>query len=698
MVTDQPPDGRAAASLLGVLDAARDRGFVGRAAEVASVAESMLGSSEVRVHLVHGSGGIGKSTLLDALAREAARAHICSVYLDARDVACSTTAVEEAIAERSTHAGRVSVVPDVLLIDGYELLDKLDRWFREVFLPARPAGSVTVLAGRSPPRPEWRLDLGWQRLARVHELGALPPEESQALLEGLGVPRHHVESMARLGRGHPLALAMLAETVVSGQVPRQLDEAPDVVSALCRAIVNDVPDAAHRAGLATCAHATRMTQDLLVRSVGARADEVWAWLESRPYVRRGTIGLFLHDVVRELFEAEFSLRAPQAYSDLHHVVKWYFIERLFDPAETHPDRAAAELLLLHRKGPLEQESRTLREAGLPQIARAGSEDREGIFALIEAGEGAESVALARRWVEAQPHGLYRVRSDVGVEAFGMQVYLPVVDQALGVDDPVAAAVLDAVGRHGPLRPGERININRFSGASGAHQRDPLLLLVNGVSSILEWSQQPAAWTFMITVDPDHYGPYFAYLGMTRMFAFDYYGLPLAGYGWDRRRFPVTSLFEMMARRELTGESGPPPVEMMRPAALSQPAFASAVKQALPELDRPDRLVHSALRDTALLDVGTSEPAAALRHLMLATITELEGERHGAEHRRVLERTYLRGAPSQESAAELLGLPFSTYRRHLSRAQARLVEVLWSVEIGEREPAGAGLPAVEVSSE
>lgn len=671
-----------------MLQAARDRGFVGRALEIASINRSLIGSSDVRVHLVHGPGGIGKTTLLDALTRDVARGHGRSVYLDARDVACSATAVETAVAERSAVAGPAQAgVPDVLLIDGYELLESLDRWFREEFLPSRPAGSVTVLAGRNPPRPDWRLDPGWQRLAQVHELEALDPHESHELLTGLGVPVGHVGAVARLGRGHPLALAMLAETVGYGSVPRQLDESPDVVGALCRLIIDDVPDAAHRAGLATCAHATRMTQDLLVRSVGSRAEEVWDWLESRPYVRRGAIGLFLHDVVRELFEAEFSHRAPRAYSELHHVVKWHFIERLFDPKETHPDGAAAELLLLHRKGPLEQESRTLREGGLPAVAHAGPDDREGILALIDRGEGAESAALARRWVEAQPDGLYRVRSDAGVEAFGMQVYLPVAG-TLAVDDPVAAAVLAAVERHGPVRPGERININRFSGASDAYQRDPMLLLVNGVSSILEWSHQPAAWTFAVTIDPDHYGPYFAYLGMAPMVSLNYFGMPLAGFGWDRRRFPVSSLFEMMALRELTGESGPPPPEMMRPAPLSKDVFVTGVREALLELDRPDRLAHSPLLGTALLEVGASEPTSTLRGVLLATIAELDLERRGAEHRRVLERTYLRGAPSQEAAAEMLGLPFSTYRRHLSQAHERLSEVLWSVEIGERQPAGA----------
>ncbi len=48
--------------------------------------------------------------------------------------------------------------------------------------------------------------------------------------------------------------------------------------------------------------------------------------------------------------------------------------------------------------------------------------------------------------------------------------------------------------------------------------------------------------------------------------------------------------------------------------------------------------------------------------------------------RAVERTYLRPAPSQEAAAELLGLPFSTYRRHLTGGVGRVVAWLWDREV------------------
>jgi hypothetical protein len=176
--------------------------------------------------------------------------------------------------------------------------------------------------------------------------------------------------------------------------------------------------------------------------------------------------------------------------------------------------------------------------------------------------------------------------------------------------------------------------------------------------------------------------------MRRMVQVDLDDVRYVGYGWDRRRFPVGLLFELMARRELTGEVGPPPADLLRPAPLSPGEFAKAVRPALVALAFPDRLGDSPLAASALVPPGHPNPAAGLAGALRSAIAGLSDEPGGAEHRRVLERTYLHAAPSQEAAAELLGLPFSTYRRHLARAHDRLTEVLWAVEIGSKPPPGS----------
>lgn len=665
------------------LQLARERGFVGRIAELAAFADSLDGVSETRVHFVHGAGGIGKTTLLEAMTRQALLRGRQCFHLDGREILCSASAVLAGLAERPGQGGSgTSDAAEVLFIDGYELLEPLDRWFREDLFPSRPAGSVIAIASRNAPPPQWRIDSGWRGLVQVHELGPLDPADSLELLARLKVAPEARGVLARLAQGYPLVLAMLSDTKQSGALPVRLSDVPDLVSRLCRIIIDDIPDDEHRTALATCAHATWMTEDLLRRTVGPRVAGVWEWLQARPYVSSGTTGLFLHDVVRELFEAEFLQRSPDDYCALHRTIRGYFLEKLVDATQPDTDRAAAELLLLHRKGPLSEQTAALRGAGLPRIERARRQDHERILEIIEQGEGIEAAELARQWIETQPDGLYRVRSDEGVEGFSLQVYLPETT-GIGERDPVTRAIVGVVAEHGALRPGERINVNRFAGATGAYQRDPLQLLVNGVSCILEWSSQPAAWTFIVTFDPEYYGPYFEYLGFSPLVSVHLGGRDWAGYGWDRRRFPPPDFFELMARRELSGETGPPPADLLRPAPLGQREFNDAVRAALSDYRRPDRLATSPLLQTRLVDPTADQPVEALRQTLLAAIRLAATDRRGRESGRVLERTYVKGAPSQEAAAELLGLPFGTYRRHLAQALERVCDALWSMEIGVR---------------
>ena len=669
----------AAAQLAERLGAARDDGFVGRDRELDAVFDAVAGTTEARVLFVHGPGGIGKTTLLGAAARRAHRLGHPICHLDARDLDCTPSAIEQLVRVADEQP------KTLLLIDGYELLGPLDRWLRTELLPARPADAVTVLAGRDEPGPDWWLDPGWRRLLQVHPLDRLDDATSRRLLSGLGVTADQTERLAGLGRGYPLALAMLAEVDRSGRQPVELADAPDAVNRLCSLIIDDVPDDDHRTGLAICAHATRTTADLLARAIPDRAEEIFGWLESRPYVRRGALGLYLHDVVREVFEAQLAHRSPTEYARVHGLVRSFFLDRIHDPANAHPDRAAAELLLLHRRTPLAADTSMLRDRGRLSVPRATEVEREQILSVIEANEGPWSAGLARRWLADQPRSAYHVQAEEGPAAFSIQLYLP-GPADLMADDPIVHAIWELVDERGPLRPGERINVNRFGGATGDYQGDPLQLLVNGVSCILEWCTVPAAWTFIVAPDSVYYDQYFQYLGLTRMLELELGGHRIVGYGWDRRRFPVSGFFEMMATRELTGETGPPPPHLLRPEPLSRTAFDAAVRSALRRLTRTGGLDSSELLTSTLVAGTEADAPAALAQLLRDTITGLSAERGGAEHRRVLERTYLSGAPSQEAAAEVLDLPFSTYRRHLGRAIERLVEVLWDRELaGPRPP-------------
>jgi DNA-directed RNA polymerase specialized sigma24 family protein len=78
--------------------------------------------------------------------------------------------------------------------------------------------------------------------------------------------------------------------------------------------------------------------------------------------------------------------------------------------------------------------------------------------------------------------------------------------------------------------------------------------------------------------------------------------------------------------------------------------------------------------------GDEPPAERLRALLREAVAALEDHPRDAKLARALTLTYLKPAPTQEAAAELLGLPFSTYRRHLTTGLERVAERLWEREL------------------
>jgi AAA ATPase domain len=236
-----------------LLDEARRRTFVGRRHELASFDDALAGRSRRRVLLVHGPGGIGKTTLLLELRTRAGDAGRAAVLLDGREIDPSPEGFEHAVliglGER-TAAGPLSdlLAGAVLLVDAYEQLGPIDGWLRQAFLPALPADGLVVLAGRDAPAAAWRTDPGWRSVVAVHRLDHFDEAESDELLARAGVAPSVRAHLVRLGRGHPLAMALLADVAGNGTVPDSLAEVPDLVSALLETLLRGAPSDAHMSG------------------------------------------------------------------------------------------------------------------------------------------------------------------------------------------------------------------------------------------------------------------------------------------------------------------------------------------------------------------------------------------------------------------------------------------------------------------
>ncbi|MEV0719198.1 ATP-binding protein [Asanoa sp. NPDC050611] len=660
-----------ATSLGELLDTARRARFVGRRAEVASFDDALARRTPHRVLFVHGPGGIGKTTLLAEFRARARAAGREVVQVDGREIDPSSAGFSGAA---TLAAG------GVLLVDGYEELRPIDDWVRGQFVPGLAADTVVVLAGREPPAAPWRADAGWRHLVAVHRLDHLDESDSGDLLARAGVAPDVRPHLVRLGHGHPLTIALLADLAATGTVPDSLAEAPDLISVLLESFLRDVPGDAHLTALATCAIAWLTTEELLAHMVGADAQDVWRWLAARPFVTRGPHGLFVHDLVRDVLDAEFERRLPERYHAHHRTIHAYTVARLRTTVGPDRERHGQQLLFLLRNSPFASSFAALRALGSVAVVPGRADEHDQVCEVVRRFEGPAGAELARSWLREQPEHLYVVRSPTGLAGFAHHLFCP-TGSTLEDRDPVVRAVLDHVDRHGPTRPGELVNIARRIGGAGEYQRDPYAVLAAPVSSVIEWLTRPLAWSVCVTVDPGFWAPRFDHMAFAPLLELDVDGRRHVAFGIDWRRLPVDAWLQLMRERGRTGETGPPPAALLRPAPLDRAGFAAALKAALPVLHRPDRLCASPLMGSALATTAAGPTAAQLRATIEAAVGRLKEEPKGDQLYAVVHRTYLRPAPSQEAAAQVLDLPLSTYRRYLAKALERLTDLLWAVEIG-----------------
>ncbi|TDE38773.1 ATP-binding protein [Actinomadura sp. 6K520] len=652
---------------------ARRRRFVGRGGEI-ELFRGALSDGAFAVLFLHGPGGVGKSALLGEMAEAARQSGVTPVLVDARTVPPEASAFLRAA--EVPGAGRYAV-----LIDTYEMLAPLDDWVREQFVPGLPADTVVVLAGRDAPSPRWVADAGWHELLRVVSLRNLSPSETREYLSVEGVPGELRERMLELAHGHPLTLALLVDMVHRREeVPGALRAAPDIVRALLTRLVDQVPGPRHAEALQVSAHARFTTEELLRAMLGDDAGTLFHWLRTLSFVEEREFGLFPHDVVRDILDADLRWRDPDGYAGLHRRLRAHFVERARRAAEDERVRhqTVADIMFLSRDHPIVKGYWRL--TGLGQLSATGLRpgDAETVLAMTREQQGAEQAAYAAQWIERQPAAFGVFRDGAG-EPFGFAAYLELSETGIG-DDPGARAMWEHVLRHGPPRPGESVMAWRFfvDTEPGARptRSETMIRLWHG-QEIITGARK--AWDLVaVPSERDYWDPLLSFFDFHHAAeaAFRIGGRRYDVYAHDWRDRGVDEWLALTAEREL----GAPVTAASPPElVLSQPEFADAVRAALRDLHRADRLAGNPLLRSRLVR-GADDPAGELRGLVAEAAATLRDDPREESLYRVVDRTFLRPAPTQERAAEMLGLPFSTYRRHRNRAVERIAGWLWEREL------------------
>lgn len=698
------------------LETTRHELFVGRAAEKALFEGALRGDSPLSVLHIHGPGGVGKTTLLHQCAALAQASNATVVTLDARNIevtpdsfvatlvaalgvpiAPGEGSVEAELEALGTH---IAALPGrcVILVDTYELLTPLDNWLRETLLPSLPDSVLFVPAGRQTPSLAWSGDGGWNELWRDVPLLNLDEGESRDYLGRRHVPDGQHGAILNFTYGHPLALSLIADLFsqrrfdASSSLAFIPEAAPEVVNSLLNHLLQHEPDALHRAALQACALVRVTTEDLLAHLLDLPdAHASFEWLRSLSFIETGRYGLFPHDMAREVLLADLRWRNPSLHRDFHSRARVYYAARTREGDVAVQQHVLFDYVFLHRNNPVVRPFMDWRETGTLLPGPARPDEMQTLAAIVKRHEGAEAARHAALWFAAQPRGVLVLRDAAGQAAgFLALVSLSRATAEQRNHDPATRAAWQYLESHAPMRSGEDATVVRFW-MSTEHYQDispeQSLIFIHTVRHYL--TAPGLAFSFFVCADPEFWAPILNYAGAQRVPAdFEVGGKKYGFYAHDWRVLPPLSWLEMLGERELATEAPP---ENAAPLAevevLRREEFDSGVQHALRDIARPHALRNNALLRSRIVaqraghHADHAARATALQSLVHEACNTLRAMPRENKFYRALDHTYLHPAPTQERAAELMDLPFSTFRRHLKSGIAAVSDLLWRDEIG-----------------
>jgi len=322
------------------IDRREEAYFCGREKELAAYERFLLGQDETNqtpsVWSVYGTGGTGKSTLLDAFRRMAYRKGAAYIAIDGRDLVrtpdgfclhlLNQLPAPESAGGTDTGADRclrrlkeiAEKGPLTLAIDNYEELLELDLWLRDRLFQWLPSRALVVVASRKPLSGAWMLSPAWRERLRGFPLGSLNREQSHAYLSLCGI--EDVQSREVLWektKGHPLALSLAASSLWLDASPEG-EDGDEWMAMLVEHWLREVPTGELRQWIEAACALRYFDAEALSFVAGGREipPEDFARLCGLSFVRRTARGWTVHDLMREAVAKGMRDRTPSRYKRL----------------------------------------------------------------------------------------------------------------------------------------------------------------------------------------------------------------------------------------------------------------------------------------------------------------------------------------------------------------------------------------------
>lgn len=690
------------------LTAARRQLFSGREEEQTLFREAVEAAElPFNVLYIFGPGGVGKTTLVRHLRRIGQAAVVPIYYVDGRHISATPTQFLEALAaEMEIKPTAVSAQlaqtsqRSVLIIDTYEAILSLDRWLRDSFLPQISSEVLTIIASRYRPSSSWRSDPGWQAFLKTISLRNLSRVECQLYLDQRQIPAEHRDSVIAFTRGHPLALSLVADAYAQRpDFKFTSGSTPDIIKTLLERFIENVASPAHRVALEASALVRTMTEPLLATMLAtADAHELFAWLRSLSFIDMGPRGLFPHDLARQVLTADLQWRNREWYKELHDRARASYATQLHETRGEEQQTALIDYIYLHRDNPVVKpffEQLQVKEQvaanSVPQPVTAA--EKQQLLAIVHRYEGEAAAALAEHWLIAQPESAQGFYDSQGkLAGFIFMVALEKASAAAIAADPATDKAWTYIQNNAPLRAGERVTYFRFWMTAESYQMISPLQSLIAVSAVRHYlTTTNLAFSVFPVAETDFWQMLFAYADLHHLPELDFTlgGRTFGAFVHDWRVVSPAAWLDLLAERETarSPQSIQPPKVTTPLVVLNREDFEAALREAFNDFTRPDLLTKNLLLRSRIVteanggDDNPEKGVEALRLVLQEAAESLNNNPKEQKFYRALYHTYFQPAPTQEVAAEILDVPYSTFRRHLKRGLDQVTDILWLEEIG-----------------
>lgn len=628
--------------------------FVGRLAERVVLAEFLDERSERRIAYVHGRAGIGKSSLLRDLSRDAEAGGFTVFTLDGRELPNDTTALDTALAALPA-TDRL-----LLVIDTYDDIVALGQHLRDTNLPALPDGARVVFASRLAPEAEWQGGV-WGPSLIVLDLAELDESDSRALLTARGVEDPALaDSLVAWADGLPLALSLGAAAGVARGA--ELD-----VAELDRTLLDHLTGGrmlgADRDVLALAALAPAVDARLLADVLPhVDAGETEAWLRGLSFSEPLGLRVTLHRHVRTVIQSDLRRYEPEYEG----VLRLRIIDRLAERAAAGEPHLIGDM----REVLEAPEDRGVALSDARKLFRADAV-RPGDADEIEQAYGYAAQPLRtwlRGWIERSPAHVIPIRDSAGVA--GVAVWATPQQHPGWTDDPILGpALADAA----TYAPDGNVLLQIASSIWRPAEQMPAVVSVGYVSLIVRCGLPNLRWwQVVVRADDEASKGRLAAFGAVRSpgFAVRLGGVDLHAYVMD---FGPGGIISMTRDRAHAVYGFAHQVRDGRADLMS----TEVVRDLLRCFHQPTALAASPLATGA----GAPERAESVRRLLRVAIDEAFGQSTSELALRLaLEIGYLEPDGGHGRAMHRLHLSRTTYFRRLRDATDRLAAHLQGVTV------------------